>query len=59
MRRRLMVLLGAFASMRPEELAELRRRDVGLDAGALWVRRAAPELSTGHRVVGAPKSRAG
>lgn len=59
LRWRLMVLLGAFASMRPEELAELRRRDVDLDSGALWVRRAAPELNTGHRVVGAPKSGAG
>lgn len=56
---RLMVLLGAFASMRPEELAELRRADVDLDAGSVRVRRAAPELSTGHRVIGDPKSRAG
>jgi integrase len=30
---RLMVLLGAFASLRPEELAELRRSDVDLDGG--------------------------
>jgi integrase len=59
LRWRLMVLLGAFASMRPEELAELRRRDVDLDGGALWVRRAAPELNTGRRVIGDPKSRAG
>ncbi|WP_326611199.1 site-specific integrase [Streptomyces scopuliridis] len=59
LRWRLMVLLGAFASMRPEELAELRRGDIDLDAGALWVRRAAPELNTGHRVIGDPKSRAG
>ncbi|MBV9024403.1 MAG: site-specific integrase [Streptomycetaceae bacterium] len=59
LRWRLMVLLGAFASMRPEELAELRRRDVDLDAGSVWVRRAAPELNTGRRVIGDPKSRAG
>ncbi|MGX8277132.1 MULTISPECIES: tyrosine-type recombinase/integrase [unclassified Streptomyces] len=59
LRWRLMVLLGAFASMRPEELAELRRRDVGVDAGSVWVRRAAPELNTGRRVIGDPKSRAG
>ena len=59
LRWRLMVLLGAFASMRPEELAELRRGDVDLDAGSVWVRRAAPELNTGRRVVGDPKSRAG
>ncbi|WP_405979932.1 tyrosine-type recombinase/integrase [Streptomyces sp. NBC_00158] len=56
---RLMVLLGAFASMRPEELAELRRADVDLDAGSVRVRRAAPELNTGRRVIGDPKSRAG
>ncbi|MET9529869.1 MULTISPECIES: tyrosine-type recombinase/integrase [unclassified Streptomyces] len=56
---RLMVLLGAFASMRPEELAELRCSDLDLDAGVVWVRRAAPELNTGRRVIGDPKSRAG
>ncbi|MFF5635520.1 tyrosine-type recombinase/integrase [Streptomyces sp. NPDC012825] len=55
---RLMVLLGASASMRPEEPAELRRSDVGLDAGSVRVRRAAPELNTGRRVIGDPKSRA-
>ncbi|WP_405753249.1 tyrosine-type recombinase/integrase [Streptomyces sp. NBC_01411] len=54
-----MVLLGAFASMRPEELAELRCSDIDLDAGVVWVRRAAPELNTGRRVIGDPKSRAG
>ncbi|WP_328582622.1 tyrosine-type recombinase/integrase [Streptomyces sp. NBC_00370] len=59
LRWRLLVLLGAFASMRPEELAELRRGDIDLDAGLVWVRRAAPELNTGRRVVGDPKSRAG
>ncbi|WP_079277782.1 tyrosine-type recombinase/integrase [Streptomyces sp. CB03234] len=59
LRWRLMVLLGAFASMRPEELAELRRSDVDLDVGSVWVRRAAPELNTGRRVIGGPKSRAG
>ncbi|WP_369145115.1 tyrosine-type recombinase/integrase [Streptomyces sp. R44] len=56
---RLMVLLGAFASMRPEELAELRRGDIDLDTGSVRVRRAAPELNTGRRVIGDPKSRAG
>lgn len=56
---RLMVLLGAFASMRPEELAELRRGDVDLDGGSVWVHRAEPELNTGRCVVGDPKSRAG
>ncbi|MFI0978223.1 tyrosine-type recombinase/integrase [Streptomyces sp. NPDC021093] len=56
---RLMVLLGAFASMRPEELAELRHSDIDLDTGSVNVRRAAPELNTGERVIGDPKSRAG
>ncbi|WP_338677711.1 site-specific integrase [Streptomyces sp. SCSIO 30461] len=56
---RLMVLLGAFASMRPEELAELRQADIDLDTGSVRVRRAAPELNTGRRVIGDLKSRAG
>ncbi|MFE6686025.1 tyrosine-type recombinase/integrase [Streptomyces sp. NPDC057743] len=59
LRWRLMILLGAFASMRPEELAELRRKDVDLDEGTIWVKRAAPELTTGKRVIGDLKSRAG
>ncbi|MFI9231688.1 tyrosine-type recombinase/integrase [Streptomyces rimosus] len=59
LRWRLMILLGAFASMRPEELAELRRKDVDLDEGTVWVKRAAPELTTGKRVTGDPKSPAG
>jgi integrase len=56
---RLMVLLGAFATLRPEELAELRRGDVDLDAGTLRISLASPELTTGRRVTGEPKSAAG
>jgi integrase len=56
---RLMVLLGAFATLRPEELAELRRGDVDLDAGTLRISLASPELTTGRRVTGEPKSTAG
>ncbi|WP_432745388.1 site-specific integrase [Streptomyces sp. JH002] len=74
---RLFVLLGTYGPMRPEELAELRRSDVAMNAEeaaelfgpddepgdapllGVWVRRAAPELSTGERVVGDPKSKAG
>ncbi|MEV8339991.1 tyrosine-type recombinase/integrase [Streptomyces niveus] len=56
---RIMIFLGAFASLRPEELAELRRGDIDLDEGVVWIRRAAPELTNGQKVVGAPKSRAG
>ncbi|MEU5390202.1 tyrosine-type recombinase/integrase [Streptomyces tibetensis] len=56
---RLMVLLGAFASLRPEELAELRRHSVDLDECSLRVTQASPELTNGRRVTGDPKSRAG
>ncbi|MFF5537292.1 tyrosine-type recombinase/integrase [Streptomyces cinerochromogenes] len=56
---RLMVLLGAFASLRPEELAELRRRSVDLDECSVRITQASPELTNGKRVTGNPKSRAG
>mgnify|MGYP001268703140 CR=1 FL=1 len=56
---RLMVYLGAYGPARPEELAEMRRPDVDLDAGGVWVRQAAPELTTGRRAVGPTKSKAG
>lgn len=56
---RLMVLLGAFASLRPEELAELRRRSVDLDECSVRITHASPELTNGKRVTGDPKSRAG
>ncbi|MGW1564022.1 tyrosine-type recombinase/integrase [Streptomyces sp. NPDC002144] len=56
---RLMVLLGAFASLRPEELAELRRHSVDLDECSLHVTQASPELTNGRRVTGDPKTRAG
>lgn len=56
---RLMVFLGAYGPMRPEEQAELRRRDVDLDQMAIRVRMAAPELTTGRRAPGDTKSEAG
>ncbi|MEU7244368.1 tyrosine-type recombinase/integrase [Streptomyces sparsogenes] len=56
---RLMVYIAAYGPARPEEQAELRRSDVDLDAVGVWVRRAAPELTTGRRVVGETKSEAG
>ncbi|MGX9891542.1 tyrosine-type recombinase/integrase [Streptomyces sp. NPDC002276] len=56
---RLMVLLGAFASLRPEELAELRRHSVDLAACSLRVTQASPELTNGKRVTGDPKTKAG
>ncbi|MET8402660.1 hypothetical protein [Streptomyces sp900116325] len=56
---RLMTFLGPFASLRPEELAELRRNDIDLEQGALRIVRASPERTNGQRVTGDPKSRAG
>ncbi|MFF1839293.1 tyrosine-type recombinase/integrase [Streptomyces sp. NPDC058231] len=56
---RLMVFLGAYGPMRPEEQAELRRRDVDLDEMTIRVRMAAPELTTGRRAPGDTKSEAG
>ncbi|MDT0409370.1 MULTISPECIES: tyrosine-type recombinase/integrase [Streptomyces] len=56
---RLMVYLGAYGPLRPEEQAELRRRDVDLDTMTIRVRMAAPELTTGRRVLGDTKSEAG
>ncbi|MEW9517793.1 tyrosine-type recombinase/integrase [Streptomyces tubercidicus] len=56
---RLMVFLGAYGPMRPEEQAELRRKDVDLDAMTIHVRMAAPELTTGRRAPGDTKSNAG
>lgn len=44
---RLMVYLGAYGPLRPEEQAELRRKDVDVDTMTIRVRKAAPELN--HR----------
>jgi integrase len=56
---RLMVYVAAYGPARPEEQAEFRRPDVSLDPLGIWVRRAAPELTTGRRVVDDTKSDAG
>ncbi|MFF1507215.1 tyrosine-type recombinase/integrase [Streptomyces sp. NPDC058326] len=56
---RLMVYLGAYGPMRPEELAALRRTSVTLDPLAVRVTEAAPELNTGRRAEGDTKSAAG
>lgn len=56
---RLMVYLGAYGPLRPEEQAELRRKDVDLNTMTIRFRKAAPELSTGARAVGETKSEAG
>ncbi|MFI1802969.1 tyrosine-type recombinase/integrase [Streptomyces californicus] len=56
---RLMVFLGAYGPLRPEEQAELRRKDVDLDDLSVRVRKAAPELTTGRRAEGPTKSEAG
>ncbi|MEU3349159.1 tyrosine-type recombinase/integrase [Streptomyces sp. NPDC006700] len=59
MRWRLMVYLGAYGPMRPEELAGLRRRDVDLEGLRVRVRLAEPERMNGRRVQGDTKSEAG
>jgi integrase len=59
MRWRLMVYLGAYGPMRPEELAGLRRRDVDVDTLRVRVRLAEPERMNGRRVQGDTKSEAG
>ncbi|MFE5816221.1 tyrosine-type recombinase/integrase [Streptomyces sp. NPDC056479] len=59
MRWRLMVYLGAYGPMRPEELAGLRRRDVGIGTLRIRVRLAEPERMNGRRVQGDTKSGAG
>lgn len=56
---RLMVYLGAYGPLRPEEQAELRRKDIDLDNLTARVRQAAPELTTGRRAEGPTKSEAG
>ncbi|MFI6287242.1 tyrosine-type recombinase/integrase [Streptomyces sp. NPDC051018] len=59
LRWRFMVFLGAFATLRPEELAELRRADVDLENGTLKITMASPELTSGKRATGPTKSAAG
>lgn len=54
-----MVYIAAYGPARPEEQAEMRRPDVDLETVGVWVRRAAPELTSGRRVVGDTKSEAG
>ncbi|MET8561689.1 tyrosine-type recombinase/integrase [Streptomyces flaveolus] len=56
---RLMVYLGAYGPMRPEELAGLRRRDIDADNLVIRVRRAEPERTNGKRAPGPTKSDAG
>ncbi|MFC8720280.1 tyrosine-type recombinase/integrase [Kitasatospora sp. NPDC057198] len=59
LRWRLMVYIAAYGPARPEELAELRRHDVDLELVGVRVRKAAPELTNGKRVLGDTKSEAG
>jgi integrase len=57
-RLRLMVLLAAWCGLRFGELAELRRADVDLAHGVLWVRRGVVRAG-GQAIAGTPKSPAG
>ncbi|MCD9880687.1 tyrosine-type recombinase/integrase [Streptomyces guryensis] len=56
---RLMIYLGAYGPLRPEELAGLRRRDIDVQALKITVRRAEPERTNGRRAPGDTKSEAG
>lgn len=56
---RLMVYFAAYATLRPEEQAELRREDIDPEQRTLSITQASPELTTGRRVTGDPKSAAG
>ncbi len=56
---RLLVLLAVFGSLRWGEVTALRRCDLDLERGAVTVRGALSERSTGEMVLGPPKSAAG
>ncbi len=56
---RLMVRIAAHGPPRPEELAEMRRHDVDLERAGVRVRRAAPELTNGRRVLGETRPKPG
>jgi integrase len=58
-RYRALVLLATFASLRWGEATALRRCDLDLESGAVRVRAAFIERSTGEMLLGPPKSRAG
>jgi integrase len=58
-RLRLLVLLGAFASLRWGEVTALHRHDLDLANGKVRVRVAYSEHANGRMVLGPPKSRAG
>jgi len=58
-RYRALVLLATFASLRWGEATALRRCDIDVSIGAITVRAAFVERSTGELVLSAPKSRAG
>ncbi|MEY9992984.1 integrase [Streptomyces sp. V4I8] len=56
---RLMVHLGAYGPLCPEELAGLRRRDINVDRLKITVRLAEPERTNGRRAPGDTKTEAG
>lgn len=58
-RYRALVLLATFASLRWGEATALRRCDIDVSTGAITVRAAFVERSTGELVLSTPKSRAG
>jgi integrase len=58
-RYRVLVLFGAFTSLRFGELAALQRRDIDVDARSVSVRKSQAELRNGRRLIKGPKSAAG
>jgi integrase len=58
-RYRALVVVATFGSLRWSEAVALRRIDVDVENGVLWVRVAFAERSTGELVPSPPKSRAG
>jgi integrase len=58
-RYRLLVLFGAFTSLRFGELAALTRADLDFDQGEVTVRKSQAELRGGRRMIKKPKSAAG
>lgn len=52
---RVLVLLGAWCSLRKEELLGLQRRDIDLEAGVLHIERALVQLRDGTLLLGPPK----
>ena len=58
-RYRMLILMASFTTLRFGELAALRRRDVNLTVGEVYVRHSQAELRDGRLLIKEPKSEAG